>query len=162
YFVRPVELGVASAGEFSASGLSPTAYTISFEAPGSVSQTRAVELEPGETLDLGTIRLERPRQIAVTYREASSPPFTQAPPGRQRVPGGGRFKARNAPGSAYDLWFEQRNREIHFVFDYGPCQIADLGHGKLDDFLGVDPTSTRFTPPSDVVPQPGHVYLLDQ
>ena len=49
------------------------------------------------------------------------------------------------------------------VFDTAsmPCTIADLGPGKLKDLLGVDPTSAKFTSPRNVVPQSGHVYLLD-
>jgi hypothetical protein len=37
-----------------------------------------------------------------------------------------------------------------------------LGPGALDDFLQIDPASIRFTDPVNVMPQPGHVYLLDQ
>ena len=49
------------------------------------------------------------------------------------------------------------------VFDTAsmPCTIADLGPGKLKDLLGVDPTSAKFTSPRNVVPQSGHVYLLN-
>ena len=28
-----------------------------------------------------------------------------------------------------------------------PCSIADLGPGKVEDFLEVDPTSAKFTDP---------------
>jgi hypothetical protein len=65
--------------------LSPIGDGIFFEARGAVSQQHFVRLRPGETLDLGTIRLERPGQITVSYREASSPPFIQARIGRQTV-----------------------------------------------------------------------------
>jgi hypothetical protein len=46
----------------------------------------------------------------------------------------------------------------------GPCRLADLGPGKLDDFLEIDPTTIQihFTPANEVVSQPGNVYLLDQ
>ncbi len=155
-------VAVASTGEFSASGLSPTGYAISFEAPGSVSQNRFMTLKPGETLDLGTIRLEQSRWITVSYREAPSPPFSQAAAERQEVLGGGQFKAGN-PRFGYDLRFDQEKQEIiRFGVGYGPCRIADLGPGKLDDFLEADPTSARLVYPTSLVPRPGHVYLLDQ
>jgi hypothetical protein len=156
------EIALADSGEFSASGLSPFAYVIRFEAPGHVATYRSISPKPGEALDLGTITLEQPRKVSVSYREALSPPFTSASPGRQTVLGGGQFKAGNVPNYAYDLRFDQKNREIRFMIGYGPCRIADLGPGKLDDFLQVDPVSANFVSPGTVAPQPGHVYLLDQ
>jgi hypothetical protein len=37
-----------------------------------------------------------------------------------------------------------------------------LGPSKLGDSLGIDPASASFSSPEKVVPQPGHVYLLEQ
>jgi hypothetical protein len=153
---------VADSGAFSVSDLSPLGYSIFLEAPGFVSQFRSARLKPGETLDLGTIRLEKPRRITVCYREATSPNFTEAAPERQTVLGGGHFRAGAGRGSAYDLRFDQRDTTLHFGVGYGPCQLADLGPGNLEDFLRADGVSDRFSFPSSVVAQPGHVYLLDQ
>jgi WD40 repeat protein len=152
---------VADSGEFTVPDLSPLAYSIRFEAPGAVGQFRSASPKPGETLDLGTIRLEKPRRVTVSYREAPSPPFA-AVTQQQTVLGGGLFRAGTAEGSAYDLRFDQRDRTIHFGVGYGPCMLADLGVGKLDDFLQVDATTARFNFPTHVAAQPGHVYLLDQ
>ena len=60
-----------------------------------------------------------------------------------------------------DLEFPQNDGKISFRAVYGNCSIADLGPGKVEDFLGVDPTSAKFSDPRNVVPQSGHVYLLD-
>lgn len=51
-----------ASGDFSALDLSPMVYTISFRAPGAVTQNRPVILKPGQTLDLGTVRLKRLRR----------------------------------------------------------------------------------------------------
>jgi hypothetical protein len=110
-----VDVTAEASGGFAATGLSPMEYSLRFEAPGFASQDRLITLKPGETLDLGTIRLERPKRIAVSYRVAPSPPFTQAPPERQIVLGGGQFKAENAIQSASDLRFDQSEQKIRFV-----------------------------------------------
>jgi hypothetical protein len=49
------------------------------------------------------------------------------------------------------------------VFDTAsmPCTIAGLGPGKVDYFLRVDPPSAKFIDARNVVPQSGHVYLLN-
>jgi hypothetical protein len=52
--------------EFSASGLSPTVYSVYISAPGYVSQQRTSRLNPNETHEEGTITLERGRQIAIS------------------------------------------------------------------------------------------------
>jgi regulation of enolase protein 1 (concanavalin A-like superfamily) len=159
------ELLVSDSGEFSASNLTPTPtpQTLSFSAPGAVFQTRTLVLKPGKTRDLRTIRLERAISIVVSYRDASSPPFTQAPLGRRTVLGGGRLGAVNAEGAPFDLQFVQQDRRITgFSSAFSMSLMADLGPGKLDDFLEVNPTSVGFAALNKVVPQPGHVYLLDQ
>jgi hypothetical protein len=153
---------VSRSVEFAASSLSPTDYSLYITAPGYVSQERAFTLKPGETHDAETITLERARQVAVSYRVASSPPFTKAHTERQTVLGGDVFRA-NRQDSASDIRFLQNDGKISFTTSYRPLSIADLGPGKHEDFLKVDPTSAKFTDdPSHVVPQSGHVYLLDQ
>jgi hypothetical protein len=94
---------------------------------------------------------------------ASSPPFAKASPERQTVLGGGQFRAnrQDPQGSPFDLEFPQNDGKISFRFGYDGS-IADLGPGKLQDFLGVDPTSAVFTGPWNLLPQSGHVYLLNQ
>ena len=58
-----------------------------------------------------------------------------------------------------DLRFDQRNDSIRFGNPY--CKVADLGRGKLEDFLRADPPPTRFTWSDNLNPQPDHVYLID-
>jgi hypothetical protein len=154
---------VSRSVEFSASGLSPTDYSVYISAPGYVGQERTFRLNPGENHGEGTVTLERSRIITVSYRVATRPPFTKASPERQTVFGGGRFRAnwQDSPEYYHDLEFPQNNGKISFWAGYGPCSIADLGPGKVEDFLVVDPTSAKFTDPRNVVPQSGHVYLLN-
>ena len=73
-----LKLDVQHAGTFAAAGLSPMKYIVSFDAPGYVGQSRSITLEPGDTLNLGEVVLERPKRIALAYRIVASPPFTQA------------------------------------------------------------------------------------
>ncbi len=77
-----VSIPVAERG-FSVSGLSPMQYVIKFQAAWScqLRSGRTLHLKGGETLDLGTIRLERPRR--------SSSPTVKLPtrPSHRRLPG---------------------------------------------------------------------------
>ena len=154
---------VSRSVEFSASGLSPTDYSVYISAPGYVGQNRTFRLNPGETHEEGTIALERARQVTISYRVATRPPFTKASPERQTVLGGDRFRAnwQDSPEYYHDLEFPQNNGKISFRVVYGNGSIADLGPGKVEDFLVVDPTSAKFTDPQNVVPQSGRVYLLN-
>jgi hypothetical protein len=161
YASDTVNVSVSGSGEFSASGLSPARYTLQVMAPGHVSQGREVAVWPGETYDVGIVAPERARQITVSYRVAPSPPFTQARQERQTVLGGGQLHA-NPQDPRPELMFPQNHGEIRCQGIYMPSSIADLGPGKLDNFLEVDPTSAWFINSPSIVPQPGHVYLLDQ
>jgi hypothetical protein len=69
--------------------------------------------------------------------------------------------AFTSPGSPFDLGFPQNDGKISFRAGYY-CTIVDLGPGKLEDFLDVGPTSAVFIDPRNVVPQSGHIYLLNQ
>ena len=128
-----------------------------------MGQRRRLRLNPGETHEDGNDHAGATTQVAISYRVATRPPFTKASPERQTVFGGGRFRAnwQASPKYYHDLEFPQNNGKIRFRAGYGPCSIADLGPGKVEDFLVVDPTSAKFTDPRNVVPQSGHVYLLD-
>ncbi len=100
-------------------------------------------------------------RITISYRVATSPPFTKARPEQQTLLGGDNFDV-NPQDTYFDVRFPQKDGKISFQYVYAPCSIADLGPGKLDDFLGVDPTSAGLSDPRNVVPQSGHVYLLNQ
>jgi hypothetical protein len=160
---KPITVAVSKSGEFKATGLSPTDYSLSTTAPGYVGQSRTFTLKPGETHDEDTIKLERASQVAISYRVAPSPPFTKASPQRQTMLGDGQFRAnlQDSQSSFVDLEFLQKSGSISFRTHYYPCSIAYLGPGKVEDFLGVDPTSAQFTDPGNVVPQSGCVYLLN-
>jgi hypothetical protein len=159
----PITVAVSKSGDFKATRLSPTDYSFNISAPGYVSQFGSLTLKPGETHHAETIALERPRQVAITYRVASRPPFTKARTERQTVLGGGGLFRANRQDHRIDLLFPQSNGKIRLRAPYQPCSLADLGPGKLDDFLGVDPASVHLNiNPDNIVPQSGHVYLLNQ
>jgi hypothetical protein len=152
---------VSRSGEFSASGLSPTDYSLRCSAPGYVTQGRSVVLRSGETLDVGTIALERAVPITVIYRWAVRPPFTRARTERQTVASGDVFRV-NLQDARGDLFINQDEGEPRLRLNIRAA-IADLGPGRIDDFLEIDPASAKLTSESSVVvPQSGHVYLMDQ
>jgi hypothetical protein len=96
--------------------------------PGYLSQSRTFNLKPGETREADPITLERPRQVAISYRVASSPPFTKASPERQTVLGGGQFRAnrQDPQGTPFDLEFPQNDGKISIRARYGGT-IHDQG-----------------------------------
>src|SRR5262249_55178076 len=138
-----VKLTPTGSGEFSASGLSPTQYSLTARAPGAVALTRFVTLKPGETSDLGTIRMEKAIAIRVSSRVAPKPPFTQPETVRQTLLGGDPFKA-DPRGYTPEFSFRQVNGEIRFGLYSLPLRIADLGPGKLEDFLEADTAAARY------------------
>jgi WD40 repeat protein len=155
-----VSFKVAASGEFTVPHLSPAGYGLSLFAPGYEKFARALELKPGETHDLGTIRLERAKRVVITYRLARGRSFRQAPTSRLILPDDGHFKFDpQDPGS--DLVIQQGGGRLWFVDR--PPGLTDLGAGRIDDFLELDARSPSVsTAPRSVVPQPGHVYLLDR
>jgi WD40 repeat protein len=56
YVVKP---GVSPAGVVRCGGLTPTEYSLSVTAPGYVEHYRLITFRPGQTTDLGTIKLEK-------------------------------------------------------------------------------------------------------
>jgi len=84
YFPDLVELDVTDSGVFSARGLSPTDYFLTIVSEGHLNHIRPLTLNPGRTLDAGTITLERAIPVDVTYRMLPHPlhPVAQRAPER--------------------------------------------------------------------------------
>jgi cytochrome c biogenesis protein CcmG/thiol:disulfide interchange protein DsbE len=157
----PIKAMILPSGEFSADGFSPTEYYIAFSAPGHVKQSRRLDFEQGKTLDLGTIRLEVPRKIKLTYYVSEELPFDRAEEKHEIIDAGSRWKSVDSI-YGWDLEFKQKDGIVTLHYSYAPCKMADLGAGNIADFINIDPTRLRFTPPRGLEPKQGHVYLLDQ
>ncbi len=113
-----------------------------------------------QTFDLGTITLEKPRQIELTYIVAEKPPFDATKKKKTTIVGGDKWKATDDI-YGWDLEFVQDHGDILFNYTYGPCHLKDLGDGEMIDYL--DSTiDTDIPGPNMEKVQNGHVYLLNQ
>jgi hypothetical protein len=150
---------VDSQGRISATGFSPITYRCSIEAPNYIAQVININFATNQALDLGTIKLEHPKQVTVSYVVADQPPFDTAQQKVVNVLGGGHFKTIEK-SYGWDLNFLQHEGKIGFGSSYGPCSMADLGEGTLEGNA-----KTTVTPDAHSWPkqgQSGHVYLLKQ
>jgi hypothetical protein len=148
-------------GHFAAKGFSPASYYCTIKAPGCVEFAKSVFFDKPEGMDLGMIKLERPRRCSLTYVVADKPPFDIAKKQQSVIPGGGRWKA-SPEIYGWDLTFPQEDGKIHFGMNYGPCELVDLGQGTLQGCA-----NTTAVPDSNFVRDKieaigGHVYLLHQ
>jgi len=111
-------------------------------------------------LDLGTIRLERPLEFHVEYIVAENPATTFNPEALQKAtfPAGKKWKSGH--GNEWDLEFLQKDGTVTFRYTYGPCTMADLGDGRLADFLETDFNAAKLDP-ARVPFTSGHVCLLN-
>ena len=157
----PIKARILPSGEFSAGGFSPAEHYVSFSAGGHVKQGRRLTFERGKTLDMGTVRLEAPKKLKLTYYVSEELPFDQAEEKHEILDAGSRWKSVDSI-YGWDLEFKQKNGIVSLHYSYAPCEIADLGTGNITDFINVDPTKLRFTAPRGLEPKQGHVYLLDQ
>ena len=163
YWPDPVRATILPSGEFFAEGVSPTEYYISFSEQGHVGQWRLMDFRPGETRDLGTVRLEVPKKIRLTYYVWNEPVFHQAEEKQEIIDAGARWVSEpDRMAWGWDLEFKQEKDVITFNWSYGPCKIADLGPGEIADFLNVSTRRLEFVFPNALQPKHGHVYLLDQ
>ena len=161
HWPSPIKAEVRADGEVSASGFSPIAYYCIVKAPGYVEGGFSVTFKPGQVCDLGTIRLERPRQIALTYVVADKPPFDLWRKKQTFVSGGDRWKA-TPDIYGWDLEFKQDGGKILVDHSYSPCFLQDLGEGNIEDFAEVARTISPQEPPRGQEVRSGHVYLVNQ
>jgi beta-lactamase regulating signal transducer with metallopeptidase domain len=161
HWAAPIKAKIDADGRISASGFSPCPYYCAIKAPGYVTKDMTVTFKSGQTLDIGNITLEKPKQIELTYIVAEKPPFDAAKKKNTTVAGGERWKAtKDIYG--WDLEFAQVKGDILFNYSYAPCYLKDLGEGKIEDFIDSELDTDFQTNPDKLKVQSGHVYLLNQ
>jgi hypothetical protein len=148
-------------GTVSAKGLAPLSYSLTVSAKGYVKQDMQIALAPGGQHDLGTITLERPRQLLLSYLVAPERPFSLGKRQEAKITAGEKWKV-TAETYGYDLEFQQMGGKVVAKYAYGPCYVKDLGEGKLADFLVEAGKMELRDQPQNVPIQSGHVYLVHQ
>ncbi|MFC1738670.1 TlpA family protein disulfide reductase [Planctomycetota bacterium] len=154
YQGHPIPLEVTADGELRGSGFSPAEYELTVSAEGYVTKSMPIQFRAGETLDFGTLNIERPKIIHLVYTgsglDGKRLSTTLAPDEAWRPPLNGSWK----------LSFEQEAGQLRLDSGYGPWYGSDLGTGKLADFAGIEETevSPQRYPRFNI--RNGHVYFI--
>jgi hypothetical protein len=159
-YAPPIEARVDKSGVISADGLTEGEYYVTFKSDGFVSQAKSYHASLNKDLDLGTIRLEQPIQISLQYIVAENPATTFDPDAMKEATFPAGTKWKSGAMREWDVEFVQSAGSVGFNYFYGPCTLADLGEGKLIDFIKTD-FSTAKLDPRKIPLTSGHVYLLN-
>jgi hypothetical protein len=162
YWPKPIEIHALENGFIEASGFSPIKYWCRVTAPGYLEKVFPIEFNAGQTFDLGTITLEKPRQIWLSYIVATEPPFDLNNLQTASIPAGTRWKALDANCYGWDLEFAQDKGSIIMKYSYAPCFLRDLGKGEIADYVNIDKTKIGQQQPQNQKAKNEHVYLLHQ
>ncbi|MGD0077755.1 MAG: carboxypeptidase-like regulatory domain-containing protein, partial [Sedimentisphaerales bacterium] len=163
YWPQPIEIHVIENGLIEASGFSPISYWCRVTAPGYLEKAFPIEFNAGQTFDLGTITLEKPRQIWLSYIVATEPPFDLNNLQTVSIPAGTRWKALdNEECYGWDLEFAQDKGSIIMKYSYAPCYLRDLGKGEVADYVNIDKQKIGQQQPQNQMAKNEHVYLLHQ
>ena len=153
-------------GSFSADGFSPGTYSMLLSHPELVQQYAPLTFKPGETLDAGTVLLERPLSVDASFLVAEKPPFTGQQIHQQVVKGGESWVlSPNSKDSSQNwprLTLKQEKGVLWLVSRHGPCWLVDLGKGPLDRHMRVEETALPSNQAYEVKLEDDHVYLLKQ
>ena len=161
YWPDHIKVPVQEDGLARADGFSPIGYFCSVTAPGYLKKSFTIEFKPGETLDLGTITLEKPKQIELAYIVSEEPPFSLGNLKTVRIPAGTRWKAMNDI-YGWDLEFKQEKDSVLMAYSYAPCYLWDLGDGDIDQYVNTDASSLGQKLRRDPQAINEHVYLVHQ
>jgi hypothetical protein len=161
YWPEPIKIPVQGNGLAKASGFSPTNYWCIVKAPDYLEKSFVIEFKEGQTLDLGTITLEKPRQIELAYIVSKEPPFDMNDLKTVKIPAGTRWKAVDDI-YGWDLEFKQDKGSILMKYSYAPCYLWDLGSGEIAQYVNVDKSGLIHRLPRDQRANNGHVYLVHQ
>ncbi|MHC4329165.1 MAG: hypothetical protein ACYSWW_13715, partial [Planctomycetota bacterium] len=161
YWPEPIRIEVQGNGLAETSGFSPINYWCIVKAPDYLEKSFEIKFKEGQTLDLGTITLEKPRQIELAYVVSKEPPFDMNDLKTVRIPAGTRWKAVNDI-YGWDLEFKQNKGSILLNYYYQPCYIWELGSGEIEEYADEDGSGLgqrllRADPASNK-----HVYLVHQ
>ena len=161
YWPEPIMVPVQCNGLAQASGFSPVKYWCRVKAPGYLEKNFQIEFKEGQTLDLGTITLEKPKQIELAYIVSKEPPFDPNDLKIVRIPAGTRWKAVDDI-YGWDLEFKQDKGSIVMKYSYAPCYLWDLGDGEIEEYVNTGKIATHPSSLRDWRASNGHVYLLHQ
>ncbi len=163
YWPQPIKVQALENGLIEASGFSPIRYYCRVVAPGYLEKVFPVEFNAGQTLDLGTVTLEIPRQILLSYIVATEPPFDLKNMQTASIPAGTKWKALdNKECYGWDLEFAQEKGSIIMKYFYAPCYLRDLGKGEIADYVNIEKTEVGQNQPQNQKAKNEHVYLLHQ
>jgi len=158
---EPIKVPVQQNGRLKASGFSPAEYQCRLEAPGYLDKDFPVEFKQGQTLDLGTITLEKPKQIRLSFIVSKEPPFDINDLKTVTIPAGAKWKATDDI-YGWDLQFRQDKGSVIMDYSYAPCYLWDLGEGDIEQYVDTGKTTTPPATRNNWQAGNGHVYLLHQ
>jgi hypothetical protein len=161
YRPKPIKIEVQGNGLAKASGFSPVNYWCIVKAPDYLEKIFVIEFKEGQILDLGTITLEKPRQIELAYIVSKEPPFDMNDLKTVRIPAGTRWKAVDDI-YGWDLEFKQDKGSILMSYSYAPCYLWDLGSGEIAEYADADKSGLGQRLPRDHPASNKHVYLVHQ
>jgi uncharacterized GH25 family protein len=159
---QPIRIQVSGNSLIEASGFSPVKYLCRVESTGYLRKVLDVEFSEGQTFDLGTVTLEKPRQIQLSYIVSAEPPFDLSNLRTETIPAGTRWKASDANCYGWYLEFAQDKGSIIMKYSYAPCFLRDLGKGEIADYVNIDETKIGQQQPQNQKAKNEHVYLLHQ
>jgi protocatechuate 3,4-dioxygenase beta subunit len=163
YWPEPITVQATANGVFEAGGFSPIKYYCRVTAPGYLEKAIYVEFNEGQTFDFGTVTLEIPKQIRLSYIVSVEPPFDISTLQNVTIPARTRWKAEDSNGCyGWDLEFGQNNGVIIMKSNYSPCYLRDLGKGEIANYVNVDKAKIGQDEPWNQKAKSEHVYLLDQ
>ena len=163
YWPDSIRIQALENGLIEASGFSPISYYCRVEAPGYLTKVFPIEFNAEQTFDLGTIALEIPRQIQLSYIVSAEPPFDLKNLQTASIPAGTRWKALdNKECYGWDLEFAQDKGSVIMKYFYAPCYLRDLGKGEIADYVNIDETKIGQQQPQNLMAKNEHVYLLHQ
>ena len=161
YWPEPIKIPVQGNGLAKASGFSPINYWCIVKAPDYLKKSFLIEFKEGQTLDLGTITLEKPRQIELAYIVSKEPPFDMNDLKTVKIPAGTRWKAVDDI-YGWDLEFKQDKGSILMSYSYAPCYLWDLGSGEIEEYADADKSGLGQRLPRGHPASNKHVYLVHQ
>jgi hypothetical protein len=161
FWPEPIKVKVQESGLAQASGFSPIKYWCSITAPDYLRKILTIEFNSGQTLDLGTVTLEKPRQIKLDYIVSEEPPFDLDNLKTIRMPAGTRWKAVDDI-YGWDLEFKQKKGVVSMSYSYAPCHLWYLGDGEIEQYVNVNENRLGPRLNRDHHVSNENVYLLHQ
>jgi hypothetical protein len=161
YWPESIKIPVQENGLAQASGFSPIGYWCIIKAPDYLDKSFKIEFREGQALDLGTITLEKPGQIELSYIVSKEPPFAPDDLKTVKIPAGTRWKALDDI-YGWDLEFKQDKGLITMNYSYAPCYLWDLGTGQIGQYASTTENQLGQRLPYNPQAINGHVYLVNQ